>query len=107
MRTKKGGYKWFSSRGQAVWDKEGKAIKMLGSMRDITDMKNMELALRESQKSLEEKIAQRTIELTLAYNKLKEAGDFLENIIESSLDSIVVVDKKGLIIFFGGFSIDN
>jgi PAS domain S-box-containing protein len=97
LRTKEGEYHWYGSRGQAVWDKDGRAIRMIGSMRDITDMKNLESELKKSHRDLEEKVAKRTLELTLANTKLMEAADFLENIIRSSLDSIAVVNKKGLL----------
>ena len=100
MRIKKGEYHWFSSRGQAFWNQEGKAIRMLGSMRDITDLKNLEVELKESQEKLKEKVARCANELTSAKTKLGETGEFLENIINSSLDSIAVVDKKvgGLVV---------
>ena len=41
LQCKDGSYKWILSRGQAVWDKEGRATRVAGSHTDIT--KNMEL----------------------------------------------------------------
>ncbi|KPK35574.1 MAG: hypothetical protein AMJ66_00865 [Betaproteobacteria bacterium SG8_40] len=35
--TKSGQYRWFRSRGQSVRDGDGKAVRMAGSMTDITD----------------------------------------------------------------------
>ncbi len=39
MRTKSGAYRWFQSRGQAVWDDMGRPIRMAGSIRDIHEQK--------------------------------------------------------------------
>src|SRR6185437_2325134 len=32
LRNKQGDYRWFRARGQAVWDAEGKATRMAGSI---------------------------------------------------------------------------
>ncbi len=37
LRTKSGQYRWFRSRGQSVRNADGKALRMAGSMTDITD----------------------------------------------------------------------
>ncbi|SET37713.1 PAS domain S-box-containing protein/diguanylate cyclase (GGDEF) domain-containing protein [Natronincola peptidivorans] len=42
VRRKDGGYLWILSRGKAVWDREGKAIRIAGSHTDITERINME-----------------------------------------------------------------
>ena len=39
MHTSTGEYRWLSDRGQAIWDDAGTAIRMSGSVRDITDDK--------------------------------------------------------------------
>lgn len=50
LRTKDGAFKWFSARGQATWDPSGNPIGMAGSLRDITQQKQLESYLRQSQK---------------------------------------------------------
>ena len=50
LRTKDGTFKWFSARGQATWDQSGNPIGMAGSLRDITQQKQLEAHLRQSQK---------------------------------------------------------
>jgi PAS domain S-box-containing protein len=45
MRTKGGGYRWIHSRGKAMWDSEGRALRMAGSHTDITERKSTEEAL--------------------------------------------------------------
>jgi PAS domain S-box-containing protein len=54
FRTKTGEYRWFQARAQAVWDEIGKPIRLAGSNRDITQRKEMEVALRASKEAAEE-----------------------------------------------------
>jgi two-component system sensor histidine kinase UhpB len=49
LRTKDGQYRWFRSRGQAIWNSEGKAVRMSGSLTDIHERKAAEDALRLAQ----------------------------------------------------------
>jgi PAS domain S-box-containing protein len=46
--TAKGNHRWVRTRGRAAWH-EGHAIKLYGSFQDITDRKQTEQALRESE----------------------------------------------------------
>ncbi|OEU79185.1 MAG: hypothetical protein BA872_03460 [Desulfobacterales bacterium C00003060] len=41
LRTKRGEYKWFRARGQAIWDEHGKVLRMAGSIQDINERKQM------------------------------------------------------------------
>jgi two-component system sensor histidine kinase/response regulator len=49
LRTKQGDYKWFVSRGQAEWDPAGQPLRMSGSITDITERRQAELALQASE----------------------------------------------------------
>lgn len=49
LKCADGSYKWILGRGQAIWDKQGKAIRLLGSHIDITQRKEIEQALKESE----------------------------------------------------------
>jgi len=48
-RRKDGTYFWISDRGVAVWDEQGRVVRMVGSETDITERKRAEEALRESE----------------------------------------------------------
>ena len=52
LLTKGGTYGWFHARGQAIWDKTGQVIRLAGSLRDVTDRKLAEDALRRSEQLL-------------------------------------------------------
>ncbi|MFQ5661438.1 MAG: PAS domain S-box protein, partial [Gammaproteobacteria bacterium] len=45
VQTKSGAYRWFRRRGQAVWDNQGKPVRMAGSMCDIHERKAAEAQL--------------------------------------------------------------
>ncbi|MCH7942104.1 MAG: PAS domain S-box protein, partial [Proteobacteria bacterium] len=46
MRHKDGHYVWVRERGQAVWDSDGKPLRMAGSLSDITERRAAEEAIR-------------------------------------------------------------
>lgn len=45
LQHKNGEYRWMISRGKAVWDSDGQASRLAGSLTDITDRKNNEQRL--------------------------------------------------------------
>jgi len=76
------GVRWVNSRGQAVWDGSGKALRMSGSLSDITERKQMAEELIESDRRKDQFLAMLSHELrnplapmTGAVELLKNAGD--------------------------------
>ena len=69
LRTKAGEYRWFRGRGQAVWDENGKARRMSGSIQDIIQQKKAEARILSEKR-------------------------FSENLIDSSVDGILAYDDK-------------
>ncbi|MFO1265009.1 MAG: PAS domain S-box protein [Rhodoferax sp.] len=53
LRTKSRGYRWFRTRGKVHFDAQGRAVRLSGATQDIHDHKLAQLALAESQASLE------------------------------------------------------
>lgn len=46
LKTKDGSYRWFRSKGQALWDMNDEAVRMAGSITDISDHKTTEEAIK-------------------------------------------------------------
>ena len=57
MKTKDGLYRWFRTCGAAIRDAEGRPVRMSGSLADISDRKQVEKALRESEKQIRSLLA--------------------------------------------------
>ncbi|MBL0209826.1 MAG: PAS domain S-box protein [Holophagaceae bacterium] len=53
FRMPSGEYRWFRSRGQAIWNAEGRATRMAGSMNDITPRKMAEKELLTAKEAAE------------------------------------------------------
>ena len=74
MRTKQGSYRWIHSRGRIVTrDESGNPLRAVGTHVDITERKEANLALEESEQryrdlsaNLEQKVEERTAQLAIA-----------------------------------------
>lgn len=72
LQTKSGRYKWILDRGKAVRDKDGNAVRMVGTHQDIDYRKKLELKLSQLNENLEFLVKQRTKELSISNSKLKK-----------------------------------
>ncbi|OEK01571.1 hypothetical protein BFP97_08595 [Roseivirga sp. 4D4] len=52
LKTKPGDYRWFKSTGQALWDKAGNVVRIVGSHEDIHDKKMAEIEVEESHRRM-------------------------------------------------------
>lgn len=65
MRNQAGDWRWMLSRGRVVeWDEHGQALRFIGTITDITRLKEAEAALQRSQAELEQRVRERTAELS-------------------------------------------
>lgn len=76
-RLVSGEYRWFLGRGQAIWDSEGKPIRMAGVLTDIHDAKLLQEQLRAANETLEKiheqletRVEERTQELQQVSDRL-------------------------------------
>jgi len=53
LLTKHGEYHWFRARGQAIWDADGRVIRMAGSLQSVMDRRQAEEAIRRSEQLLQ------------------------------------------------------
>ena len=83
LQAKSGEYRWFHARGQAIWDETGKAIRMSGSITDITERKQADIELRGAYEEIETLKNQLEAESAYLQEEIKLEHNF-ENIIGQS-----------------------
>jgi PAS domain S-box-containing protein len=83
LQKKSGEYLWFLARGQAIWDSDGKAIRMSGSIQDITERKQAELDLRAALSEIKELKEKLEVERAYLQEEIKLEYNY-ENIIGQS-----------------------
>jgi PAS domain-containing protein len=49
MKSKDGSYKWITGRGKAVWDENGKPLRITGFNTDVTEFVESQKAMRISE----------------------------------------------------------
>ena len=97
LRTKSGEYCWFRARGQALWDENGKATRMSGSIRDIDEKKKTEIELAHYQNKLEELVTDRTNDLAMAREGLLKSNLSLKVLSQSNHTLIHATDEQKLL----------
>jgi PAS domain S-box-containing protein len=71
LRCKDGSYKWILARGQAVWDANGKPVRMVGSHTDVTPQKRAQEQLA----AYSEELRVKNEELAAALRAARDAGE--------------------------------
>jgi PAS domain S-box-containing protein len=72
LRRNDGVYRHFLARGVPVFDRDGSIREWVGTCIDITERKQVEEALRHAHDKLEQRVAERTAELSRANEELKQ-----------------------------------
>ncbi|MFC1859881.1 sigma-54 interaction domain-containing protein, partial [Thermodesulfobacteriota bacterium] len=106
LRTKSGTYLWFLSRGQAIWDSAGNAVRMSGWIQEITERKQAELNLqaalfeiKELKDLLEAERAYLQEEIKLEYNYENIIGQSDEiNYVLYKVEQIAATDTTVLVL---------
>lgn len=76
-----GSIRWVDTHGDIIRDEQGKAVRIAGISRDVTEQKKTEIALQNYRDQLEKLLAERTEELDVARRQLEKAAfEVTENI---------------------------
>jgi PAS domain S-box-containing protein len=86
LRHKDGSYRWVLDRGEALRDKNGLAVRMIGSITDITERKAAETELISYRDHLEERVAMATTEV--------------QAIVKTAVNGVISIDASGAIRVF-------
>jgi PAS domain S-box-containing protein len=70
-----------------IRDDTGKPIGMMGTLRDITDIKQAEELLQKAHAELEKRVEERTVELLKTNERLKESEEYFRILAEGSFVS--------------------
>ena len=90
VHDRDGAERWLLSRGRAIRDADGQVVRFIGIVVDITERKRAEEALRRSYDELEQRVLERTAELSAA-------SAYHRSLIEASLDPLVTIAPAGTI----------
>lgn len=120
-----GSVHWLMARGQAYYQDDGTPYRMIGVTLDITDRKQIELEIFQLTAELEERVVQRTAQLSQTNadllqeirdrqrieNALRESEARWRSLVENAPSFVIMIDRKGKILFINrtlvNFSVEN
>jgi PAS domain S-box-containing protein len=85
---------WLNTRLMPMRDESGNVTAVMGVARDITDRKRAEAALKQAHDELEQRVEERTAELTLANEALRQSCRELRTIYDQITDGITITDVE-------------
>gem|GEM_PF-629324 len=112
--SKPGETKWVLARGKvSERDRDGKPLRVVGTLLDVTDRKQAEEALKKAHDELEQKVWERTAELKTineqlfreiaqreaAEEELRQSEERYRELVENSNDIAYLLDNKGFFTF--------
>lgn len=95
------------SRGNVVFDENGKGVRLVGTNVDITERKWAENALRKAHGELEYKVLERTEELQASNERLTQQIKEREQAEEAYRESEAFLNLTGQIAKVGGWEVDG
>lgn len=95
LRHRDGSYRWMMAQGSALVAADGRPVRVMGSLIDITPFKELEQSLRESERryreladALECRVSQRTRELSDAYRESRNFAHAVAHDLKAPLRAI-------------------
>lgn len=87
LKNKAGEYRWHYAVGEPVKNESGEVVKYIGALTDVHIQKTFA-------EKLEKEVAERTGELKARNEDLQKTQSFLQQLIDSSVEYITVLDKE-------------
>lgn len=95
VRRANGNIVWLECTGKGFFDKDGKLVECQEVARDITEIKNKELFLTNQKNFLESVVEEKTKEVNKMNRQLIELNGYLNNILQSISEGVVVFNEHG------------
>ena len=83
--------------GEFLFDAKGNAVRMVGTIQDITDQKRVEEALRKAHDEMERQVGERTRELTAANEALQKSEAKFRTLAETVAAAAFIIDGDALV----------
>ena len=93
-------------RGFPIKDEQGEVISVAGIASDITEIKLAAEHIRQLNETLEQRVQERTGELTCALAQLAEQRDFLHQVMESMAEGVLVYDAARNVEYVNPFIVE-
>ena len=98
IHTRKRGIRILHTKKIPLLDSFGRSQYLLGISEDITERCNAENALRKAYEELEDRVQERTAELSQINDALRDSEERYRRVVGALLEGVLVVDARGKII---------
>src|SRR5262245_20669189 len=96
LRGKDGRYRWFLSRAIPIRDADGRVIRWFGTNTDVTELRNLQRALEDTDRRKDEFLATLAHELRNPIAPIRTAGDVLSRLVadDDKQQSLVAIIQR-------------
>lgn len=99
IRISDGNERWVHGIGEFEFDDQFNAIRLIGTIQDITVRKRAELALKQLNEELEDKVNERTSDLLLSHIAIQDAEEKYRTVADFTYDWETWVSPEGKFIY--------
>ncbi|MBI4969016.1 MAG: PAS domain S-box protein [Rhodospirillales bacterium] len=92
-----GNIRWIRERSVCRRNADGQATRLVGSVGDVTELKEAEKALEDARETLERRVLERTEMLRQTTEALRQREERLDGIMKTVVDGIITLTEDGTI----------